>query len=119
MTVDVTGGEDSLKGANRNLPNLELELKQHEEKWHEVGDGKSDELADELKRLEGEQGKARANGQLEQDDKAGYYNERQREVEEDLPQPTQKQMQHEQQQIDDGILREINKDRVETMEVSL
>lgn len=102
------------------LHNMELDLKQDEDQWHPVVDEPRDELADELRNLgEMEQiGKSDDSGQPEQDDKAGYYNERQHEPEEELPQPTQKQRQREQQQIDDEILGEINKDRVETMEVS-
>lgn len=102
------------------LHNMELDLKQDEDQWHPVVEEPRDELADELRNLgELEQSaKSDDGGQPEQDDKAGYYNERQHEPEEELPQPTQKQRQREQQQIDDEILGEINKDRVETMEVS-
>lgn len=112
------------------LNNYELELKEDDDRWHHLPVVEGDELADELKQLEGAQpstttpmGSAvNIGGQLEQDDKAGYYNERQHEMptdDEELPAPTHKQMQREQQQIDDEIRSEINKDRMETMEVSV
>lgn len=120
-----------------SLPNLDLELKQDDDKWHVAASSapeepQKDELAEELKRL-GQSANEKGNGggavgQLEQDDKASYYNARQREPEEGpaaaeeeekLPQPTQKQMQREQQQIDDEIRGENHKDRVETMEVRI
>lgn len=129
---------DLEKLKNENLPNFELELKEDDDRWHMVVDtkksgGAKGDLVDELKGLEKEDGEGGegkshnvnvAGGQPEQDDKAGYYNERQHDEEEDhdvgedLPQPTQKQMEREQQQIDDEIRSEINKDHMETMEVS-
>lgn len=101
------------------------QLKQDDDR-HSSGEEPKDELADELRNLDNEEKGAKRDekqdnddeGQLEQDDKAGYYNERLPEPEEELPQPTQKQRQREQQQIDDEILSEISKDRVETMEVN-
>lgn len=114
------------------LHNFELELKQNDDKWHAVVEPKSDELAEELRKLEGTsttEGTSSSTegdgvrggdvGQLEQDDTASYYNARQHEAEEDLPQPTQREMQREQQQIDDEIRGENHKDSVGSMEVSV
>lgn len=128
--VDVNLAEERLKRENEtNMHNLELELKEDDARWV-LKEPKSDELADELKSLKTPENDghtktstaavigAAGGGQLEQDDKLGYYNEW-HDTQDELPQPTQKQMQREQQQIDDGIQLELNKDRVETMEVSV
>lgn len=109
------------------LHNYELELKQDDDKWHAVEEPTRDELADELRKLEvgpSTEGSSTGGGvkgdggQLEQDDTASYYNARQHEAGEDLPQPTQIEMQREQQQIDDEIRGENHKDSVGSMEVS-
>lgn len=114
--------------------NIELELKQDDDMWHlkEVKDEQegADELADELKKLEHNESAPIVHqqhaqllskaivGQMEQDDKAGYFNEKdQQSGEENYGQSTKQQIQREQQQIDDEIQGEINKDQVETMKV--
>lgn len=113
-----------------SLHNLELDLKQIEEKWHEIGGdvkkSNTDELVDELKDLERNESESTANrkvgsgggggvvGQPELDD-TNYYNET---PQPEVGQPTEQQIQREQQQIDEEIQGEINKDRMETMKVS-
>lgn len=113
--------------------NTEIKLKQDSDLWHlrnkeEQDDQEEvDELAEELKKLEHnettpivqqQQLSKSFVGQMEQDDKAGYFNEKEQQSgEETYGQSTKQQIQREQQQIDDEIQGEINKDQVETMKV--
>lgn len=117
------------------LHNLELDLKQIDEKWHEIGDNvkksrPDDELVDELKHLEqrnngsdsnvnrkGSSVSAAGAGQPEQDDRMNYYNETPQP--EEVGQPTEQQIQRERQQIDDEIQGEINKDLMESIKVRM
>lgn len=121
---------------NPSLLNTEQELKEDTDKWHlkEVETGpvtsttpKVDELAEELRKLEGnesvpEQQRHQLHhqdgGQLEQDDRASYFNERLPEEESVVGEPTEEQIQKEQRKVDEEIQGEINKDQQETMEVS-
>lgn len=116
---------DKLRQPPTTLHNLELDLKQIDEKWHEIGDNaKPDDLVDELKELERNESRPSPTtttvdrkpngGQPEQDDRTNYYNET---PQPEVGQPTEQQIQREQQQIDDEIQGEINKDIIETMKV--
>lgn len=94
--------------------NVELDLKQDHDKWQlkaieplTTTTVARDELTEELKKLE------------QDEEEAKFIEGKEQEHEESaVGQPTVQEMQQEQQRIDDEIQSEINKDEMETMEVS-